>query len=102
MTSDQDLRVRLAVPESCSPRDLAIEIIEGRSVTASGQAVAPIPLWILVLADRPDCQSAPASRVIDLRAALRSLVLQGRELWLVNALVSHGSAPRLFTRLGPG
>ena len=102
VTAGLDLRMRVALPMGCAPRDVAIEIIEGRSVTRSGQPVTLIPLWILVLADRPSCQSAALGRMVDLQASLRSLVLQGRELWLVNALTTDGSAPRLFTRLGPG
>jgi hypothetical protein len=103
LSSSMDLRLRVALPDRCSPRDIAIEIVEGRSSAAAGQAATAIPLWVLVRTDSAACQAGVADRHVDAQVSLRSLILQNRQLWLVNTLLpSGGGAPRLFTRLEPG
>jgi hypothetical protein len=101
ITSALDLRFQITLPPGCSPRDVAIEMVEGRGITASGEAVTPVPLWVLVLTDRAVCQAnTAAGSVTELAASLRSLVLRGRQLRLVNPLLSTGALePRLFTPL---
>jgi hypothetical protein len=103
LTPALDLRMRIKVPGDCVARDIRIEIVEGRSATASGQAVPLVPLWVIVLADHPRCGSGSTDKEIDVQASLRSLILQGRELWLVNALPAPDTGtPRIFTRLATG
>jgi hypothetical protein len=101
MTSALDLRFQIALPPGCSPRDVSIKIIEGRGVTAAKQSVTPVPLWVMVLTDGVACQSgAPADGAIELAAPLRSLILQNRQLHLVNPLLPPGTPePRLLVPL---
>jgi hypothetical protein len=103
LSPSMDLRVRAALPERCSPREIAIEIIEGRSSAVSGRAAAAIPLWVLLRADSAACQLGPSDSPVDAQASLRSLIIQNRVLWMVNTLLSSGGGePKLFTRLAPG
>jgi len=103
LTPELQLRMRLKVPGGCVARDIRIEIVEGRSATASGQAVPLVPLWVLILGDHPRCGSGGADNEIDVQASLRSIILRGRELWLVNALQAPDTgAPRIFTPLATG
>jgi hypothetical protein len=98
-----DLRMRIRVPDDCVARDFRIEIVEGRSATASGQSVPLVPLWVLIIGDHPRCGSSGADKEIDVQASLRSIILQGRELWLVNALLAPDTGtPRIFTPLAAG
>jgi hypothetical protein len=77
-------------------------MVEGRSVTASGEAISPIPLWVLVLADAPACQVEPTiDQTTEIVVSLRSVILENRQLLMVNPLFPNGAAsPELFTRLG--
>jgi hypothetical protein len=101
ITSALDLRFQMTLPQGCSPRDVHIEMVEGRGITASGESVTPVPLWVLVLTDRVVCQAdAAAGYATELAASLRPLVLRGRQLRLVNPLLATGALePRLFTPL---
>jgi hypothetical protein len=96
--SGLDFGFRIALPPGCSPQDVAIEIIEGRGVTAAQRAVTQVPLWVMVLTDGPGCQSdRRADSTTELVASLRSLVLRNRQLYLANPLLPPGAAePRLF------
>jgi hypothetical protein len=101
ITSELDFRFQVNLPPGCSPRDVALEIIEGRGVTAARQSVTPVPLWVLVLTDGVACQSdARADAATDLAASLRSLILRDRRLYLVNPLLPPGAPePRLLVPL---
>jgi hypothetical protein len=101
ITPALDLRFQVTLPPGCSPRDVAIEMVEGRGVTASGESVTPVQLWVMVLTDRAACQAnVAAGDETELAASLRSLVLRGRQLRLVNPLLPTGvPEPRLFTPL---
>jgi hypothetical protein len=101
ITSEHDLRFQVALPPGCSPRDIAIEIIEGRGVTVARQSVTPVPLWVMVLTDGVACQSdAPADRATELAVSLQSLILRNRRLHLVNPLLPPGAPePRLLVPL---
>lgn len=101
ITSGLDFRFQVALPPGCSPRDVAIEIIEGRGVSAARESVTPVPLWVTVLTDGVACQSdAPADRATEVAASLRSLILRNRRLHLVNPLLHPGAPePRLLVPL---
>jgi hypothetical protein len=103
LSPELQLRTRIKVPGDCVAQDFRIKIVEGRSATASGQVVRLVPLWVLVLGDHPRCGSGSADKEVDVQASLRSVILQGRELWLVNALPAPDTGtPRIFTRLATG
>lgn len=101
ITAGLEFRFQVELPPGCSPRDVALEIIEGRGVTADRQSVTPVPLWVLVLTDGVACQSdARADRATELSASLRSLILRDRRLYLVNPLLPTGAPePRLLVPL---
>jgi hypothetical protein len=101
VTPALDLRFQIALPPGCSPRHVAIEMIEGRGVTAAGESVTPVQLWVMVLTDEVACQAnTAAGQETELAVSLRSLLLRGRQLRLVNPLLPTGAPePRLFTPL---
>jgi len=101
ITSGLDFRFQVNLPPGCSPGDVALEIIEGRGVTATRQSVTPVPLWLLVLTDGVACQSdARTDRATELAASVRSLILRDRRLYLVNPLLPPGAPePRLLVPL---
>ena len=99
--SRTELRFHMALPPGCSPQNVAIEMVEGRSVTASREAISPIPLWVLVLTDAAACRADPATdQATEFVVSLRSLILENRQLLMVNPLWPPGAAnPELFSRL---
>jgi hypothetical protein len=101
ITSGLDFRFQVNLPPGCSPGDVALEIIDGRGVTATRQSVTPVPLWLLVLTDGVACQSdARADRATELAASVRSLILRDRRPYLVNPLLPPGAPePRLLVPL---
>jgi hypothetical protein len=96
-----ELRFRIGLPPGCTVRDVTIEIIEGRGVTASGAALSPIPLWIMAVTQPAACQvDAEIGHSAEMIVSLQSVILQGRAAWLVNPLLSPSNGkPRLFTRI---
>jgi hypothetical protein len=88
------------VPASCGPKDLLIQVREGRTAI-EGQPVTSIPLWLLVGFAKPDCgREAPDPRSFTFEIPTGDLVLNGRVLILVNSLTRGPDAPALpFQRL---
>lgn len=99
--SGLDLGFKISLPPGCSPNDVAIEVIEGRGVTAARQSVTSVPLWVMILTDGIACQSdAPADSATELVTSLQSLILRNRQAHLVNPLLPpSAAAPQLFVPL---
>jgi hypothetical protein len=94
------LRLAAMLPVGCNINDVTADVVEGRS-TLEGREVSPIPLWIIVkVSSGAHCTTNAQLESVDLILSLQNLVLQGRQIRLVNYSSKWpASALRAFSKV---